>query len=394
MTSLHVLFIPSWYPSCPDDLSGCFFREQAIALAETGTKVGVIAPALRTLRNPVTAFMASNRINMENDCGVHTHRASTPNLAPRMPTLRNRLLAALTNRMFASYIIDHGMPDVVHLHAALFVGPAAVTISESNSIPLVYSEHNSAYARNRVSLSGIVASKMVARHAVRRFAVSSPFATLLEQKFEMPTGSFEVMPNSVQSRFLDCKLAASAAKGVHFLHISLLDANKNVWLLLESFAKAFHGQPDIVLSIGGDGKTRKKLEQQANRLGISTQVKFLGNMSRKNVVAALSEADVFVLPSKFETFGVVVIEALAMGVPVIATCCGGPEDIIEPGDGVLVPVDDVDAMSNAMKQLAIPSSIEDRTARRKRCRQRFGSREIAERWLDIYDTAVNCKEAY
>ncbi|WP_075995640.1 glycosyltransferase [Salaquimonas pukyongi] len=385
---MHVLFLPSWYPEHPNDSSGCFFREQAIALADAGASVGVIAPSLRSLRRPWSAVIGDHRLDKQVDKGVHTYRASIMHISPRLwgPTVRR--IGKLTEEMFSQYIADRGKPDVLHVHAALPIGAAAVKISRTYDLPLVYSEHSTAFARNVIHPAGLAIAKQVALQATHPFAVSRPFATLLEEKLELPAGLLDVMPNLVQTGFLAHKLSTPSSNRLRYLHISLLTAKKNVSVLLESFSRAFVGANYVTLAIGGDGPERPALEQLAARLGIAEQVTFLGKLSRENVITELSKADVFVLPSKVETFGVVVVEALAMGVPVIATRCGGPEDIIKTGDGVLVAVDDVAELADALAKFATPSPPSERRARRERCRKRFGPKKIATQWLEIYTDAV------
>ena len=393
MSPMQILFLPSWYPSNPDDLAGSFFREQAIALADAGADVGVLAPALRSLRQPMKALFGDNKLRNELDCGLHTYRGSVAHLTPKLwgPTVRR--IAGLTERMFAAYVADRGMPDVLHVHAALPIAQAAMNISKKHNLPIVYSEHSSAFARDRIGPAGVALAACIARQATRCFAVSKPFADLLEQKFAMPVDSVGVMPNSVHASFLTHQLTGSNDGRIRFLHVSLLDPTKNVSSLLTAFAAAFGGTSNAVLAIGGDGPDRPALEQLANKLGIAEQVTFYGRLSREEVVAAMAAADVFVLPSKYETFGVVVIEALAMGLQVVATRCGGPEDIIEEGDGLLVPVDDTAALTTAMTQLGSPGTMENRAALREKCRQRFGAVEIAARWLDVYAEAMTLHRA-
>lgn len=389
---MHILFLPSWYPANPNDLSGTFFREQAMALADTGVDVGVIAPSLRSLRRPLDAAFGGSRLRKEIDHGVHTYRASAAHLTPRLWRPTARRIANLADRMFVQYVADRGMPDVLHVHAALPIAQAAIDISRKHSIPLVYSEHSTAFARGLVSSAGVALAGRLARHATCSFAVSKPFAGFLEQKLDLPGGSVRVMPNSVHVSFLTHALTTSGDGRVRFLHVSMLDAKKNVSALLEAFSTAFGGNDRFALVIGGDGPTRPALEQLANTLGIAGQVTFLGRLSRDDVVTAMSMADVFVLPSKFETFGVVVIEALAMGLRVIATRCGGPEDILENGDGLLVPVDDRAALASAMTQLGVPGKMADRIVLREKCRERYGAEGLAVRWLKTYADAKSHHE--
>lgn len=295
-------------------------------------------------------------------------------------------IARLSSRMFDAYRAAHGQPDIIHVHSALPAGFGAVDIGKSFQIPVVLSEHSTAFARGLVSASGLALAREIALAATACFAVSTPFARRLEEKLALPHVSVGVMPNPVDTRFLDAPLPIRQQRGkrCQFLHVSLLDEKKNVGQLLDSFARAFAGDDQVSLVIGGDGPKRREIERRVDSLNIAQQVTFLGLLSRQEVLEALQASDAFVLSSRFETFGVVVVEALATGLPVIATRCGGPEDIVGADDGCLVPVDDVDAMAAAMRKIADDPAGSDRFARRARCRERFGPKAISRRWLDIY----------
>jgi len=385
---MHVVFLPSWYPADTSDIRGIFFREQAIALRQGGAKVGVVAPSLVSLGKPYEVLSSTKGVRRNDDNGVVTYRVSAPNLTPRVRKMMIAQHRALTMRLFKLYASENGLPDIVHVHGALPIGTAAQEVQQMYNIPYVLSEHSSSYARGILSSAQLASARRTAMSAVRRFAVSTPFSKLLEQKLNLDAGSIEVFPNPVSNSFLDHAISTPKASVFRFLHVSLLDEMKNVSSLLHAFAQAFGGRDDILLSIGGDGPTAPLLKSLAAELGISRQVRFLGALSRSEVASALFDADAFVLSSRYETFGVVVVEALAMGVPVIATRCGGPEDIVGEGDGILVPVGDITAMAQAMGQISRMSGSETRESRRERCRGRYAADSVAKKWLGVYEAAL------
>lgn len=380
----HVLYIPSWYPAHPADIAGSFFREQAIALCRAGCKVGVIAPSLLTLRKPLQALTTSREIKYELDEGAATYRRSMPNWTPRVSFLTEAQVRKNGLRLFENYVQEHGLPDIVHVHAALYAGVVAQAIQRSFGIPYVLSEHSSAFTRNRVSRSELQCAREVAVGADSRFAVSSPFARLLETRLSMEEQSWAVMPNSVDRAFLKAPINAEDTVSKNFLHVSLLDENKAVDRIIRAFAAEFRGQNDVRLTIGGNGPTRPQLMTLAQELGIGGQVRFPGMLSRDQVRAELLACSAFVLSSRFETFGVVLIEALAMGRPVIATRCGGPEDIVTEDDGILVAVDDHEALAQAMKDMLSEPSRFLAQALRGRCLRRFGPEALSARWCEVY----------
>lgn len=376
--------IPSWYPSDDGDPAGSFFREQALSLAGQGAQVGVLAASLIPLSRSSLRQSRNTDIQRQDDNGVNTLRISRLNVTPRMPRAASIRHANMVDQLFSSYVADFGKPDIVHVHAALPAGQAAQRLQKREGIPYVYSEHSSAFARGLVGRSGVAAVRACALNASASYAVSQPFAQLLDGYLELSPGFFGVMPNSVDDSFLNAEIKGPTPGVTRFVHISNLHDKKNVDGLLRSFAQAYRGDSAFQLVIGGDGPNSASLQELAVDLGLAGQVEFVGVLQRQAVPGLLADSDVFVLPSKVEPFGVVVIEALAMGLPVVATRSGGPEGIVGPGDGYLVALGDEAELTTALLACASPDDTPTRLERRERCRARFAGDTVASEWLEIY----------
>jgi len=386
---MHVLFLPSWYPETFEDISGSFFREQALALHQAGCKVGVIAPGmLLSLRRPLHALRADRSIRKEMDAGVPTYRMTAINWTPRLRGRSARRKEHIRMALYRAYAAVHGRPDVIHVHASLPAGAAAIGIAKQANIPYVLSEHGSAYARGLIPAAGIRIARSIAENAGARFAVSTPFARLLEERLTLPPDSFAVMPNIVDQPFLDAPLPLRDAGKTRFLHVSLLHSIKRVDLIVRAFAQQFPQNPDVTLTIGGDGPTRDALMSLAVDLGVADRVSFPGRLSRAEVRSAMADSDAFVLSSKYETFGVVLVEALAMGLPLIATQCGGPEDIVTSDTGILVPPEDADALASAMAQICESRTQWPAEKLRADCAARFGPDAVSQRWIAHYERLI------
>jgi glycosyltransferase involved in cell wall biosynthesis len=141
----------------------------------------------------------------------------------------------------------------------------------------------------------------------------------------------------------------------HFAFVGRLVDWKAVDLLLLAFAKVCARHP-ARFTVYGDGPMRAAWEDQSRRLGLAHIVQFAGWLSQRECSAALNGADVLVLPSLYECGGAVVLEAMACGLPVVATNWGGPADYIDPACGILVdPTDSarfVEGLAEAMSRLA------------------------------------------
>lgn len=141
------------------------------------------------------------------------------------------------------------------------------------------------------------------------------------------------------------------------LALGRLHPNKGFDLLLNAVANA----PGVWLWLAGEGKLRGALEDQAQRLGIAERVRFLG--WREDIAALLATADLLVCPSRHEPLGNVVLEAWAAGRPVLATASQGPRALIRDGEnGMLTPIDDIDALAAALRRLTGDAGLRQRLA--------------------------------
>ena len=159
-------------------------------------------------------------------------------------------------------------------------------------------------------------------------------------------------------------------------------------ILIKAFNKAFKDENNVILRIGGDGTERENLEKLVNELSLQDKVEFLGSLNREEVKIEMKKCNVFSLASKFETFGVVLIEALATGTPVISTNCGGPYDIINDRVGRLVEVNNIEELADALKYVYVNYNNYDCNEIRKYCIDNFSNEAIGRKQLDIYNSAI------
>jgi len=133
------------------------------------------------------------------------------------------------------------------------------------------------------------------------------------------------------------------------LCIASHNKKKALDVLLRAFSEVKERHPGLRLLLAGDGPLRPELEELARTLHVDSEVKFLGQQGREEIGKLLRECDLFVLPSRSEPFGIVIIEALACGKPVVASSVGGIVEIIRNGEnGLLVPPDDPGALAEAI----------------------------------------------
>ncbi len=187
-------------------------------------------------------------------------------------------------------------------------------------------------------------------------AMARPALAEIERRMTPPPDRLSVIPNASLTREDVARFAAAreaaaetraARTGRHFLSIGRLVHQKHQTLLIEAFARI--ARPDDRLTIVGEGPERARLEGFRARLGLETQVALPGHS--RALAEHLALADAFVLSSRYEGLGVVVVEALAAGVPVVATdCCVNMPSLVD-GAGLLVPRGDVAALAAAMERI-------------------------------------------
>lgn len=199
--------------------------------------------------------------------------------------------------------------------------------------------------------------RMAVRDAAVRTAPSTHLARRAERTFGLPPGSVQVIPNFVDGgRFGERETRPDRPFTV--IHVSNFRPVKRAGDALEAFARVAAERPARLLMVG-DGPDRGAVERRARALGVWEQVRFLG--VRHDVSRWLRQSDVAVVPSASESFGLAALEALAAGLPVVATRVGGLPEVVREGEtGLLAEVGDVDRIAAHLRTLADDAALRAR----------------------------------
>ncbi|RPF72708.1 glycosyltransferase family 4 protein [Aurantiacibacter spongiae] len=195
-----------------------------------------------------------------------------------------------------------------------------------------------------------------------------------------------VIPNPAT---LPDEIAGPRVGGTNLVAVGRFVPQKGFDRLIRAFARASQAIPDWKLTIWGDGPDRPALEALRDRLGLTDRIAMPGISAEPG--AWLDSADVFVLSSRFEGWGLVLSEAMAAGRPVIATDCDfGPADMIaDPSQGLLVPDGDLDALAGAMERLCSDAALRERMGAAARQRMRaFDPDRVLAMWEEVIDGAL------
>jgi glycosyltransferase involved in cell wall biosynthesis len=383
---VHVLLMPSWFPRRRGDSGGIFFLEQAEALHQYGHRIGVLAQYAISLKD---LLVARAQPESRTTDGLVIYRDQFIVWLPKVPTGTFHLCKATALKQFKRYCENHGRPDVIHAHSVLYGGAIATRVGEVFGIPVVLTEHSSIIGQGRL--------RTWERRLVLRtisdtdacIAVSNSLAADLKSNLDF-SGHIEVVPNLVSDRFISHPLAPRIAgkASARIVSVGSLDSNKAQSNLIIALVDLVKRYKSIELYIVGEGPERAALRALARNLGISERVRFFGSISPEKVPDVVYAADVLVVSSLYETFGLAAAEALALGTPVVSTPCGGPSDIIASSDGVIVAERSPAALAAGIAHVIENPEQYDRIEISTRARSRFNGFRVAERLTKIYSRVL------
>lgn len=396
-----LLISSSPYQHAESPLLGVFQKDQLNALVTEGHEVGLISPAGRSLR--YIKNMLGNKPFSDSSASTKILKNQRFNIFPRLRYLERLFFMYKGRQLFNQYIKKYGLPDLIHAHNGIYAGILAQDLSinaginsGSAAIPYVITEHSSWILKSHYQGQVKLLLQQAYQQANAVIAVSESLAS--KMKFDFCVSEVLVVPNIIPSEFqhysdsiaTTLESDTSSEKDTCYIHVASLDHNKNQQLLLESFREILDLKPMAWLRIIGDGPNRALLVAMAHRLGISHRVEFLGALPRKEVARYLLMSDVFLLSSLVETFGVVAIEANAMGLPVVSTPCGGIADIIESGvNGVLCKDFTVESYVACIREADGLLLKVDKSQVRLATLTKFGPATVARSLAGIYQSVMS-----
>jgi len=340
---LKILIIPSWYPSDMDPNGVPFIRAQAQALVRAGHDVTVVFTQAYSLKTVV-----KQRKMMWGD--RHSTIKGVKEILSYLPKTHLRRFDELTRliqgkRLLKSWTAAEGCPDIVHVHTYL-AGQLGVWYHQKYNTPLITTEHYTGFARGIVKNWEMKRARKLYMFSSLNLAVSGAFASLLQEKTGAP---FIQLPNMVNTDLFTIPSIQTDKKDTFtFLFVGLLHDKKNPIMLLQAFIYLYRKDSSLRLVMAGEGKLEQKLKSMVKNENLQKIVTFPGFINSSGVASLMRESDAFILPSKFETFGIVVIEAMASGLPVIVTMSGGPESFVNEGENGLIIDQDREQLESAM----------------------------------------------
>ena len=378
---MEIFVISRGCPSKIDPQWGNFEMDQARALAAQGHHVVMLSIDIR--HSKVKNNLGITKIMVQDVVSYSLN----PGPWVIVKLLSRKLYFWLFRRfmlsLFERVINQESKPDVLYTHYQNN-SLAALSIKNKYKIPIVGLEHWSALCLDNPPKIAIEHGRYVYPALDKVLVVSNALKRNIKKYFNIEA---DVLNNIIGDEF--CYVEHSNEDGlVHFALTGNLIPLKGFDLAIKAFKSVLNERRDVKMTIVGDGPERDNLRKLIEENDLKDFVHMVGRKDRNYIVQLLQSSDVYIMSSSSETFGVAAGEALACGVPVISTDCGGPRDFMNDFNGILIPVNDVDAMEKAILHMVEHYKEYDRKRIAQDCHERFSSETIANQLTTIFNDVV------
>jgi glycosyltransferase involved in cell wall biosynthesis len=373
----HVLVIPQQLPQRPTDIGGVFSLDYVAAI-EPHCRVTVLAPGEDDRRG-----LARTR----KGPGAAEHVTWTPRLSGGLG-VRGRL-----RRLEVLYELgrlDRFVEDVdlIHAHGPVFHGVPGSVLGAKLGVPVVLTVHTGPFSK----LLRRPAARWLTRRTLERVDCVCAVSHHLQRQIEdagIKPRRIDVTYNPVDTElFRPPQRPRLPQRRIAFA--GRLEEYKGGMRVLRAFAQIADRWPAWTLLIAGDGPERGAMEQfLRSHPGVAGQVRLLGSATKPQLADLFAESDYLVCPSRHESFGLVLAEAMSAGLPVIGPNCTAPPEFIDATSGVLVPPDDIPAIASAMEDVMTRLPTYRPELIRETIVRRFGLAAFGRRLLALYDDLRN-----
>ena len=388
---MNIVIIPAFFQTKNRPTLGSFFLDQAKALKRAGHQVSILYCDTYSVKC-IQEWMRYEEDSVSQIEGIQIYRSKC--FCPLKHGIEGHkeAFAKGIEKLWSKYIKKESV-DIIHAHCCVWAGYAARKLSEKTKIPYVVTEHATLFQlhKNEISNANNAVITEVFQKAAKVICVSRAFARLLEDY----TSNIEVIGNVVDCEQFQVKETDKEA--VRLLIVCYMEEEAQLYkkgmdILIKAWAKVSAKYPQVKLIIGGGGKSLEKVVEWTREYQVTENVEFLGALTRQQVVEQMQMCDCFVLPSRYETFGVVYIEAMACGKPVIAVANGGPDDFVHEFNGILIQPEQEEELVQALDKMITAIEKKDATYQPERIaayvEEKFSYRAIAEQLEKVYQNII------
>ncbi len=382
----NILFLTKWYPNKFDPQLGVFVKKHAKAVSEF-CNINVLYTC------------ADDSIAATYETIVSTDQGFTEIIVYYKKN--NSIVKSIINpyRYFKANRIGirevqkkSGVIDLIHVNVLNRPGIIALISKKLKGIPFIITEHWTGYVSGNFERSSFL-KKWISKIIIKNANIVTTVSESLRKKMlELGlNNNYVVVPNVIES--IDCKnvtdLSKEHSKTKILTIADLVDSHKNISGIIKTIAGISKQNPDIEYHIIGDGPDKLMLTSLADSLqGASKFIFFHGRQTNEYVYDFLKQIDFVIINSNFETFSVVAAEALVNGKPVISTICGGPEEFINPDNGILIEPNNQKQLEEAINKMIATYKNYDAQQLNQTISQKYNYQTIGKQFYDIYKRII------
>lgn len=342
---MRVLVIPTWYPSGEDKLMGNYHKEFTHALNKYGIDANMLYIEKERLSKPLDYLkMRKKEVVKEDNYEVYIYRIL--NLEPiNFKLSLNKYVRALEHS-FKDYLKNNPKPDILHAMCTVPVGYATVLLGKKYNIPVVITEHGGLlerfFLRDDLKKYGMYALEN------STYSVVSSYMKDVVQKYK---SECFILPNQVDTSIYKNNIKRSIGETYNIVMVCAIRQGKRLDIAFKALKKLIDKGMNVHLDIIGEGFYENIYKEACIKEGVDAYVTFLGRKEKSDISKIMECEHVLLISSEIESFAIPGIEALASGLPVVATSCGGPSDFIDNKTGILCKVNDPDDIARALEEI-------------------------------------------
>lgn len=373
---MNILVLTHSYPDLKHKWRGIFVQEQVRAL---GLDHDVFVVYFKVDYSHFAPF--SDYTFLKKLSGRITEYEVTVNKS--FPVINQLKFLSNTFRFIKDEILNKKKIDIIHSHFSYPAGFLCTIIQKRKKIPGIITEHTwiKKYFRSWIH-------KQCVLYALKNSSGVISVSNALKDDIGLYCNrNVSVIPNVIEVN----KFYLPEKQKRETLNIGILGGMGNYRKGLDILIKSvsYLKDMDLLVHIGGDGIFLEKFKLLAKESGVYEKCKFYGEILTEDISNFYSRLDLFVLASRDETFGVVVVEAMASGLPVIATDCGGPKEIITKDTGLLVEKENPEELARAIIYMSENLNSYNRLSIRKYAEEKYGHKPFVESITKYYQYILN-----
>lgn len=385
---MKVLWLASWYPNKYEPVNGDFIQRHAIAVAQI-LPIHLIH-VVQLGKDVVVKEERQDFVNKNLTEQINYIQYRKTGLSLFDKIQYNRFYLKRYLEILEQYFLEHGKPDLIHVHVPMKAGWVALAIKKKYNIPYIVSEHGSYYDEaapdtfSKRSFFFKRNTKKVCQNATAVTNVSTLIGSKMKALFHLnevvtihnvvDTNLFYYLPLENQNEFV-------------WIHVSTLGEQKNIEGLFTAFS-AFAKQSNQNQKLMMVGPSNNYHLELAKKNKIENLVEFVGEVPHQKVAFYMQQANAFVLFSKHENFPCVIIEALCCGLPIISSNVGGLAEALNSQNGILVTNEKLEQLENAFSTMITEYHAYDRKAISNDAKSKYSYNTIANQFYKLYNEKV------